>query len=156
MGRNDLAEKAQQAGNNHDGFTFWQGCKILGYRDTRSFHRVSFRTVANPDLDREAWKDFLSSRQTGSGGVNPSVWDFFPSDTPPDGSLGEPTTYKEFEIALDSMHCGKCGGIDDATVESLRFCGDKLLENAFSVILSMWNDGAAAETGLEAQNRFSR
>eukprot|EP00435_Cladocopium_sp_Y103_P048876 s395_g14.t1 len=59
----DLAEQAQAAGDNNDEFSFWQVCKTLGFRETRRFHQVAKRTVADPEKDREAWKDLLSSIQ---------------------------------------------------------------------------------------------
>ena len=86
----DLADTAQKAGDQRDELTFWSVCKTLGFRDTRTvFHRCSSRTVANPELDREAWKDFPNGIQTGKGEIDPSVWEHIPSSTTVADELAE-------------------------------------------------------------------
>ena len=94
----DLADKAQTAGDNNDEFTFWQVCKTLGFRETRKFHQVVKRTVADPEEDREAWKDFLSSIQKEAGEVSSSVWDLIPVVPQPHTDLANPPTWKEYQI----------------------------------------------------------
>ena len=103
----DLADKAQAAGDNNDEFTFWQVCKTLGFRETRKFHQVVKRTVADPEEDREAWKDFLSSIQKDEGEVSSSVWDLIPVVPQPHTDLANPPTWKEYQIALHKMACRK-------------------------------------------------
>ena len=146
----DLADKAQAAGDNNDEFTFWQVCKTLGFRETRQFHQVVTRTVADPEEDREAWKDFLSSIQHDEGEVSSSVWDLIPVVPQPHTDLAKPPTWMEYQIALNKMHFGKRGGIDDVTVELIRFGGERLQSTVFDVVCSMWNDAAQAPPGHEA------
>ena len=148
----DLADKAQVAGDNNNEFTFWQVCKTLGFRETRRFHQVVKRTVADPEEDKEAWKDSLSSIQKDKGEVSSLVWDLIPVVPQPHTDLANPPTWKEYQIALNKMHFGKRGGIDDATVELIRFGGERLQSTVFDVVCSMWTDAAQAPPGHEADN----
>ena len=146
----DLADKAQQAGDENDEFTFWQVCKTLGFRDTRNFHQVCKRTAPQPELEREAWKAFLADIQKDAGTVNPSVWEHVPETTSLAMDLSSPPSRKEFNLALGKMHLGRRGGIDDVTVELIKFGGSLLQDQVFNIISNMWTEACMAEQGKEA------
>lgn len=146
----DLALQADAAAQSGNEFAFWQVCRQLGLRDHPCSRTPSRRTVANPDLDREAWKHFLSGIQADSGEVNPAVWEFVPVAPAPDPSLPGLPSRAEFEAALSSMRNGKRGGVDNVTIELVRYGGDVLQQEVFSTLQQMWSDAATAEPGHEA------
>ena len=148
----DLAERAMQAGSSGNDFAFWQVCRQLGTRDNPASRAPSRRTVADPELDREAWRTFLAGIQTGAGEVDPSVWQFVPSADSPDMSLATPPSWSEFLDALAGMHNGKRGGCDNVTVELIRYGGSQLQQEVFKTLLQMWSDAATAVPGHEADS----
>ncbi|CAK9056851.1 LINE-1 retrotransposable element ORF2 protein (ORF2p) [Includes: Reverse transcriptase [Durusdinium trenchii] len=148
----DLAERAMQAGSSGNDFAFWQVCRQLGMRDNPASRAPSRRTVADPELDREAWRTFLAGIQTGAGEVDPSVWQFVPSADSPDMSLATPPSWSEFLDALAGMHNGKRGGCDNVTVELIRYGGSQLQQEVFKTLLQMWSDAATAVPGHEADS----
>ena len=148
----DLADKAQQAGDANDEFTFWQVCKTLGFRDTRTFHQVAKSTVPQPELEREAWKAFLADIQKDAGNVHPSVWEHVPESSSLATELSLPPSRKEFNLALSKMHLGRRGGIDDVTVELIKFGGLPLQDQVFTIISNMWSEACMAEQGKEADS----
>ena len=134
----DLAERAMQAGDSGDDFAFWQVCRQLGMRDNPASRAPSRRTVADPELDREAWRAFLAGIQTGAGEVDPSVWQLVPSADSPDLSLATPPSWSEFHDALAGMRNGKRGGCDNVTVELIRYGGSQLQQEVFKTLLHMY------------------
>lgn len=146
----ELADTAQKAHEQHDDYTFWQVCKTLGFRESRRLHQVCKRTVPCPEQEREAWKIFLSNIQHGTGEVNPSVWEHVPLASSEAASLRDPPTRQEFSKALAAMKPGKRGGIDEVTVELIKFGGPALQDSVFNIISTMWSDAANAPPGQEA------
>ncbi|CAJ1414131.1 unnamed protein product, partial [Effrenium voratum] len=97
-----------------------------------------------------AWKDFLSSIQSGRGEVSEEVWQYIPEASSVEGWLAEPPTRKEFNTALSRMKTGKRGGWDDITAELIKFGGEPLQSTVFQIITDMWREAAEAGPGLEA------
>ena len=147
----DIADMAQQAGDQKDELIFWRVCKTLGFRDSRTvFHRCSSRTVADPESDREAWKSFLSNIQTGKGEVDPSVWEHIPTLPCSAHELSADVSWSEFSQALQAMHLGKRGGFDEVTIELVKFGGPDLQSAVFQIIANMWKEASTANPGNEA------
>ena len=146
----DLAAKANQAGEGGNDFLFWQVCRQLGFRDAERSRHGCRRTVANAEQDREAWKTFLRDIQADSGVVSEQVWQFVPQVDAVSQEMSEPPSCKEFDDALKRMKLGKRGGIDDVTVELIRFAGEDLRNVVFEVIQDMWVEASGAQDGHEA------
>ena len=64
--------------------------------------------------------------------------------------MSEPPSRKEFDDALKRMKLGKRGGIDDVTVELIRFAGEDLRNMVFEVIQDMWVEASGAQDCHEA------
>ncbi|CAK9042446.1 Caroteno-chlorophyll a-c-binding protein [Durusdinium trenchii] len=146
----ELADQANTAGQRNNSFAFWQVCRQLGLRDSGQLVSSGKRTVAHPEVDREAWKHFLSQIQSGPGEVDPSVWDHVPVISEVDDQLASPPSWNEFRQALRSMNPGRRGGMDDITVELIKYGGDELQSTVFSILLDMWASSASADAGAEA------
>lgn len=147
----DLAVKAEKAGQRGNEFEFWQVCRLLGLRDSGQHRSLSKRTVADPVVDREAWKTFLREIQADKGQVNPDVWQHV-SPVPTDVALfNSPPSWKEFSTALSAMHNGKRGGIDLVSVEMIKYGGSPLQAEVFRIIGDMWEEAASAHPGHETK-----
>ena len=105
----DLAAKANMARDGGDEYVLWRICKQLWLRDSDKSHMGCPRTCANIDREREAWKQFLSDIQTGTGSVNDSVWDLIPEADSVVEGLGPLPSRSEFDEALRKMNFGKRG-----------------------------------------------
>ena len=147
-----LADRAEKAGQRGNDFEFWQVCKLLGFREG-SWHKLdSKRTVPDIAADREAWQLFLANIQSDKGKVNPEVWQHVsPVPTKASDFCSMPS-WKEFQTALNSMHNGKRGGIDNVTVELIKFGGSSLKNEVFRIICLMWIEAAEAVPGQEANS----
>ena len=146
----DLACQAQEADSSGDSAAFWQICRQLGFRESLRRQTGCRATVADVAGEREAWKLFLSNIQAGEGAVAYDVWKFVPLASEIDKGLQGPPSWAEFESALKSMKLGKRGGLDDITVELIRFGGPELHCAVFEIISDMWLTAAEAEPGNEA------
>ena len=146
----DLAAKANTAGDSGDDYAFWQICKQLGFRESTRSRTGCKRTCANLDQERAAWKTFLSGIQSGEGAVDESVWESVPAATHTHETLANPLSRAEFDEALRKMKFGKRGGIDDVTVELIRFGSSPLKDAVFQVVTDMWNSASTSTNGLEA------
>ena len=147
----DLAAKANQAGQDGNDFQFWQVCRQLGFREGARNRHGCRRTVANVDQDREAWKIFLHGIQADQGAVSEAVRQYVPEASHVCQALADIPNKQEFDNALKSMKFGKRGGLDDVTVELIRFGGEDLREVVFQVIKEMWQEASDAAEGREAE-----
>ena len=147
----DLAAKANQAGQDGNDFQFWQVCRQLGFREGERNRHGCRRTVASEDQDREAWKIFLHGIQADQGAVSEAVWQYVPEASHVYQALADIPNKQEFDNALKSMKFGKRGGLDDITVELIRFGGEDLREVVFQVIKEMWQEASDAAEGREAE-----
>ena len=132
----DLAAKANMARGGGDEYEFWRICKQLGLRDSDKSHMGCPRTCADLNREREAWKQFLSDLQTGTGSVNDSVWDLIPEADSVVEILVPLPSRSEFDEALLKMNFGKRGESDDVTVELVRFGGKDLQDAVCQVVFS--------------------
>ena len=144
----DLAAKANHAGQDGNDFQFWQVCRQLEGERNRHGCR---RTVANVDQDREAWKIFLHGIQADQGAVSVAVWQYVPEAPHVCQALADIPNKQEFDNALKSMKFGKRGGLDHITVELIRFGGEDLREVVCQVIKEMWQEASDAAEGREAE-----
>ena len=81
-----------------------------------------------------------------------SVWEFIPVAEHSHDCLALPPSFAEFSQALQKMQFGKRGGIDDITVELIRFAGEDLRNATFEVVREMWSEAAIAPEGSEANS----
>ena len=119
-----------------DEYEFWRICKQLGLRDSDKSHMGCPRTCADLNREQEAWKQFLSDLQTGTGSVNDSVWDLIPEADSVVEILVPLPSRSEFDEALLKMIFGKRGESDDVTVELVRFGGKDLQDAVCQVVFS--------------------
>ena len=148
----DLGAKANQAGEEGNDCLFWQVCKQLGFRESERRGLGVCRSCANPEFERDAWKIFLSSIQSDPGEVSDDVWRHVPQAAAVPTTFAEPPSKLEFDNALRRMKFGKRGGIDDITVELIRFGGEDLRQVVFQVISDMWEEASQAPAGREAES----
>ena len=146
----DLASKANTAADNGDDFAFWQVCKQLGYRESVRSRTGCKPTYANIEEEREAWKTFLSNIQAGPGSVDASVWEHIPRTEGMRDDLARPLGRDEFDAALRTMKLGNRGGIDDITVELIKFGSSCLRDAVFEVVADMWHNASTSQEGAEA------
>lgn len=147
----ELAAKAEKAGQTGNEFEFWQVCRLLGLRESGQHRSLAKRTVADPVADREAWKSFLQGIHADTGRVNPDVWQHV-SSVPTDVALfNSPLSWKEFSSALSAMHNGKRGGIDLVSVEMIKYGGSLLQAEVFRIIGDMWEEASRAHPGHETK-----
>ena len=148
----DLAAKANQAGDGGDETAFWQICRQLGFRESYRADTGCVRSCYHPEREREAWKTFLAGIQSGLGEVSESVWEVTPPAQKYVEHLAQPSSRHEFDCALSKMKFGKRGGEDDVTVELIRFGNTDLKDVVFQVVLDMWTEASSADEGREASS----
>ena len=148
----DLAAKANQAGDGGDETAFWQICCQLGFRESYRADTGCVRSCYNPEKEREAWKTFLAGIQSGLREVSDSAWEFIPPAQQYVEHLAQPPNRHEFDSALSKMKFGKRGGEDGVTVELIRFGNTDLKDVVFQVVLDMWTEASSAEEGREASS----
>ena len=145
-----LADRAEKAGQQGNEYEFWQVCRLLGIREGSWSRLESKRTVPDVVADREAWKLFLHKIQSDKGEVHPDVWQHV-SPVPTDAAAFNSTpTWQEFDKALLAMANGKRGGVDNVSVEFIKYGGPLLRDEVFKIICQMWKDAQSASPGMEA------
>ena len=105
----DLAARANQAGQDGNDFQFWQVCRQLGFQEGERNRHGCRRTVANVDQDREAWKISLHGIQAHQGAVSEAVWQSVPEASHVCQALTDIPNKQEFDNALKSRSLRKCG-----------------------------------------------
>ena len=119
--------------------------------NAKDHHRkFGLRRSEDPNTEAEAWKEHFKEIQAGVGDIPEHVWqDVAPCPELADW-LSAPPTWEEFRKSINDMASGKAPGSDLFMTEYLKFAGDVLLKEVFSVVTSVWQQACSADSPNEA------
>ena len=127
-------------------------CNIIRELSNAKDHHRKFglRRSEDPTAEAEAWKEHFKEIQAGVGDIPEHVWhDVAPGPELADW-LSAPPTWEEFRKSINDMASGKAPGSDLFMTEYLKFAGDVLLKEVFSVVTSVWQQASSADSPNKA------
>ena len=147
-----IATEAEEGEQNNDPGATARALKKLDKREDGRRKGGTNEFVADPEKEREAWRQHFYTISQGRGRVNPEVWASIPKVRPMQKWMGEPPTKQEMDKCVGKMSMGRAGGEDGVLAEFIRYGGEKLRTQVYGVVKEMWLKATTAEVGQEAND----
>ena len=122
----------------------------LGLRDERLRTQVAQATVAQPEAEREAWKEHFRQLQEGREWAVDHVWaNVKPEAAAPYRWMGEPPTDEEIEACGQRMKNAKAAGADGFVAEFCKLGSPALRRQVHGLVRAAWAEACSALDGEE-------
>ncbi|CAJ1439366.1 unnamed protein product [Effrenium voratum] len=112
--------------------------------------RVAQATVAQPEAEREAWKEHFRQLQEGREWAVDHVWaNVKPEAAAPYRWMGEPPTDEEIEACGQRMKNAKAAGADGFVAEFYKLGSPALRRQVHGLVRAAWAEACSALDGEE-------
>ena len=133
--------QANQRGNTKEVYRL---VKLLGVRHEVTKLRGFQATVADPEQEREEWKEHFRKLQEGREIAQETVWQNVARVDEVAEWLGEAPTDEEITSCGMKMKNGKAAGVDGFLAEFYKYGPDELRNEINSCVRQMWQNAKSA------------